>query len=110
MRALICPKVILTQRGLCSGMISNELWIIYALVFGAALLGFQALYVLLIRSRSERKIVNRRLTLTNQLSDQAAVLEALRLERGLGSFGDLAGLQWLDKLIMQSGLQFSVTR
>src|SRR5256885_17099823 len=92
-------------------MIRNELWIIYALVFGAALLGFQALYVLVIRSRTERKIVNRRLTLSNQLSDQAAVLEALRLERGLGAaFGDLAGLRWLDELIMQSGLHFSVSR
>jgi len=91
-------------------MFSNELWIIYALVFGAALLGFQALYVLVIRSRTERKIINRRLTLTNELSDQAAVLETLRLERGLGAFGDVAGLQWLDQLVMQSGLKFSVTR
>jgi tight adherence protein B len=91
-------------------MINNELWIIYALVFGAALLGFQALYVLVIRSRTERKIINRRLTLTNELSDQAAVLETLRLERGLGTFGDVAGLQWLDQLVMQSGLKFSVTR
>jgi len=91
-------------------MFSNELWIIYALVFGAALLGVQALYVLVIRSRSERKIINRRLTLTSELSDQAAVLEALRLERGLGAFGDVAGLQWLDELVMQSGLKLSVTR
>jgi tight adherence protein B len=91
-------------------MINNELWIIYALVFGAALLGFQALYVLVIRSRTERKIINRRLTLTNELSDQAAVLETLRLERGLGTFGDVAALQWLDQLVMQSGLKFSVTK
>jgi tight adherence protein B len=91
-------------------MINSELWMIYALVFGAALLGVQALYVLVIRSRTERKIINRRLTLTSQLTDQAAVLEALRLERGLGAFGDVAGLQWLDQLVMQSGLKFSVTR
>jgi len=91
-------------------MFNNELWIIYALVFGAALFGVQALYVLVIRSRTERKIINRRLTLTNQLSDQAAVLEALRLERGLGAYTDVAGLQWLDQLVMQSGLKFSVTR
>ncbi len=91
-------------------MFNNELWIIYALVFGAALFGVQALYVLVIRSRKERKIINRRLTLASELSDQAAVLEALRLERGLGAFGDVAGLQWLDQLVMQSGLKFSVTR
>ena len=91
-------------------MFNNELWVIYALVFGAALFGVQALYVLVIRSRTERKIINRRLTLTTELSDQAAVLEALRLERGVGAYGDVAGLQWLDQLVMQSGLKFSVTR
>jgi len=91
-------------------MFNNELWIIYALVFGAALFGVQALYVLVIRSRKERKIINRRLTLASELSDQAAVLEALRLERGLGAYADVAGLQWLDQLVMQSGLKFSVTR
>src|SRR5216684_4899148 len=91
-------------------MINNELWIIYALVFGAALLGFQALYVLVIRSRTERKIINRRLTLTSELSDQSAVLEALRRERGLGDLGNLAGLQWLDVLGMQSGLKLDAMR
>ncbi len=91
-------------------MFNNELWIIYALAFGAALFGVQALYVLVIRSRKERKIINRRLTLASELSDQAAVLEALRLERGLGAYADVAGLQWLDQLVMQSGLKFSVTR
>ena len=32
-------------------MINNQLWIIYTLVFGAALLGVQALYWLVVRSR-----------------------------------------------------------
>jgi tight adherence protein B len=90
-------------------MINSELWIIYALIFGAALLGAQALYWLVIRSRAERKIINRRLTLTNELSDQAAVLEALRHERGLGAFGDVAGLRWVDLLVMQSGLKLNAT-
>ena len=48
-------------------MINSELWIIYALVFGAALLGFQALYWLVFRSRAEKKIINRRLTLGGEL-------------------------------------------
>jgi tight adherence protein B len=90
-------------------MISNELWIIYALVFGAALLGVQALYWLVVRSRVERKIINRRLTLSSELSDQGAVLEALRQERGLGDIADVAGLQWLDELVMQSGLKLNLT-
>jgi len=90
-------------------MINSELWIIYALIFGAALLGAQALYWLVIRSRAERKIINRRLALANELSDQAAVLEALRRERGLGAFGDVAGLRWVDLLVMQSGLKLNAT-
>jgi len=71
-------------------MINSELWIIYALVFGAALLGVQALYWLVFRSRRERKIINRRLTLRSELPDQGAVLEALRRERGLGYLGNVA--------------------
>jgi tight adherence protein B len=109
MRASICPQTISIQRGLYSGMINNELWIIYALVFGAALLGVQALYWLVVRSRVERKIINRRLTLTSELSDQGAVLEALRRERGLGDIANVAGLQWLDELVMQSGLKLNVS-
>jgi tight adherence protein B len=91
-------------------MINSELWIIYALVFGAALLGAQALYWLLVRSRTERKIINRRLTLTRELSDQGAVLEALRRERGSAAFANVAGLQWFDELVMQSGLKLDATR
>ncbi len=88
----------------------SELWIIYALVFGAALLGAQALYWLLIRSRTERKIINRRLTLTGELSDQGAVLEVLRGERGSAAFANVAGLQWFDELVMQSGLKLDTAR
>lgn len=89
---------------------SNELWIIYALVFGAALFGAQALYVLLIRSRSERKIINRRLSLAKELKDQSAVLDALRRERGIGMFSRFAGFEWLDELVIQSGLQIDAAR
>ncbi len=91
-------------------MINSELWIIYALVFAAALLGFQALYWLVFRSRAERKIINRRLTLSSQLSDPVAVLDVLSHERGLGNLGNVAGLQWLDKLVMQTGLNVSPAR
>src|SRR5260370_9040014 len=110
MRASICPPLISTQHDPCDGMINNELWIIYALVFGAALLGVQALYWLVFRSRAERKIINRRLTLTSELSDQGAVLEALREERGLGNLANVAGLQWLALLVMQSGFKLDAIR
>jgi len=89
---------------------ASELWIIYALIFGAALFGAQALYRLLISSRSERKIINRRLTLANELKDQGAVLEALRSERGMGLFANVPGVQWLDDLMMQSGLKLDRRR
>jgi len=88
----------------------SSLWIIYALVFGAALLGVQAFYWVVIRSRTERKIINRRLTLTSKLTEQAAVLEALRQERGFGVFGDVEWLRWFDELVMQSGVRLDTTR
>src|SRR5216684_3883811 len=110
MRASICLQAISTRPVHCKAMINNELWFIYALVFGAALLGFQALYVLVFRSRAERKIINRRLTLSSQLSDQVAVLDVLRRERGLGNLGNVPGLQWLNELVMQSGLKVNPVR
>jgi len=91
-------------------MISSELWIIYALVFAAALLGFQALYWLVFRSGAERKIINRRLRLSSELSDPVAVLDVLRQERGLGNLGKVPGLQLLDELVMQSGLKVNPVR
>lgn len=91
-------------------MVNNELWIIYALVFGAALLGFQALYWLVFRSRAERKIINRRLTLSSELADPVAVLDVLRRERGLGNLGNVPGLQWLDELVMQTGWKVNPVR
>jgi tight adherence protein B len=89
---------------------TSQLWIIYALIFGASLFGAQALHWLLVRSRSERKIINRRLTLAKELKDQGAVLEALRHERGMDALAGLAGLQWLDELVMQSGVKLDTTR
>lgn len=88
----------------------NELWLIYGLVFGAALLGVQVLYVVLIRSRGERKIINRRLTLGAQLNDQGAVLEALRKERGGGAFAYIPGFDRLHQLVVQSGLELGIVR
>ena len=62
-------------------MFSSELWIFYALVFGAALLGVQGLYWLLFKSRREKKAINRRLVLGTQLASPTEVLEAFRKER-----------------------------
>ena len=104
------PGSYFDPRGRCEGMSNSEPWIIYALIFGAALFGVQALYWLLISSRTERKIVNRRLALSSEMPDQGAVLEMLRQERGLGVLGGLYGLSWLDVLVMQSGLKLDARR
>src|SRR5229473_6224511 len=91
-------------------MINNQLWLIYALVFGAVLLGVRALYWLVFRSRTERKIINRRLALSNELKDPVQVLDILRRERGFGAIGGIAGLQGLDELIVQSGVKIDTVR
>jgi tight adherence protein B len=64
----------------------EQLWLIFVMVFGAVLLAVQAAYMLVFRVRSTQKAVNRRLALTQQLSNPTAVLEALRNERGLIEF------------------------
>jgi tight adherence protein B len=91
-------------------MVSDQLWIISALIFGAALLGFRALYGVLFQSRAENKIINRRLALSRELSNPAEVLDVLRRERGLGSISGVASPEWLEKLVVQSGLNLSVGR
>jgi tight adherence protein B len=91
-------------------MINNQLWLIYALIFGAVLLGVRALCWLVFRSRAERKIINRRLSLSNELKDPVQVLDVLRRERGFGAIGGVAGLQWLDELIVQSGMKIDAVR
>src|SRR5690242_8607979 len=91
-------------------MFGDQLWVIYVLIFGAALLGVQSLYWLVFRARSEKKIINRRLALTAQLSNPDEVLESLRRERGLALIRSLPALERLDRLIMQTGLKLSGIR
>ena len=92
-------------------MINNQLWLIYALMFGAVLLGVRALYWLVFRSRAERKIINRRLTLSNELegSGRRCWTCSVRNE-GSAPSAVCAGLQWLDELIVQSGLKIDPVR
>ena len=82
----------------------NELWIIYALVFGAALLGIQASYWLIFPTRKAQKAINRRLALSSQGSSPTAVLETLRRERGFADF-DNALLKRLNDFWTQTGLR-----
>ena len=64
-------------------MIKGDLWLIYALIFGAVLLAVQGLYTLLFKARQEKSAINRRLLLTAQLNSPSEVLEVLRRERGV---------------------------
>ena len=80
------------------------MWVIYALIFGAALLGVQGV-MLLLRSRKTEKSVNRRLVLTAQGESPSAVLETLRRERGFADI-DNALLKKLSDFWTQTGLRF----
>ena len=82
----------------------NELWVVYALIFGAALLAVQGV-MLLLRSRKSEKSVNRRLVLTAQGSSPSAVLETLRRERGFADV-DSPALKRLSDFWTQTGLRF----
>jgi tight adherence protein B len=82
-----------------------ELWIIYALAFGAALLGVQGLYWFFSRTQLENKAINRRLALNERLQSASEVLDKLRRERGLGAGTGLAMFAWLEELVLQTGLR-----
>src|SRR5215204_2308013 len=86
-------------------MIFNELWLIYALVFGAALLGVQGAYWVLVKGRQEQTKINRRLALTAQLGSPAEVLEALRKERSSELLASIPSLRGLSTLLIQSGIR-----
>ena len=80
----------------------DELWIIYVLVFGAALLGVQ--YVSWsFRARRQQRVVNRRLELSSKIAGAPAVLDALRGERGFANFRNPT-LTRLNDLLVQTGL------
>jgi tight adherence protein B len=82
----------------------DGLWVIYALVFGAALLGIQAVYWLFFRSRQQQKAINRRLVLHEQLKHPVEALEALRGERGFSNFRSPMLTRTNDYLV-QTGLK-----
>jgi tight adherence protein B len=88
-------------------MVPNELWLIYALVFGTVLLAVQGLYVLLFKARQEQTAINRRLALTTQLNNPSQVLEVLRRERGVEFLTRGPALHQLHDVLIQSGVRFS---
>lgn len=91
-------------------MQNTELWIIYVLAFGAVLLGVQGLSWFLSHAHQEKKAINRRLALGQQLGTQTEVLETLRRERGLGIAGGVRALAAFEQLILQTGLRLDLER
>jgi tight adherence protein B len=84
----------------------NQTWLIPGLVFGAAVLGVEALYWLVFRTRGTQKAINRRLALSNQVSNRTELLDALRRERGFADFKSPA-FAHLNDLLVQTGLRLS---
>src|SRR5262249_24046331 len=98
-----------SKSSFVTAMITTELWLIYALVFGAVLLGFQAIYWLLFKGRREKQTINRRLALTAELPNPREVLQILRKERGVDVLAHIPSLQSFKELVVQSGVRFTGT-
>jgi tight adherence protein B len=65
----------------------------------------EAVYLLGFSGASYRKNVNRRLKISQNQPDREAILIQLRRERGLTSDGLFSfGMQWLNRLILESGM------
>src|SRR5580693_6590060 len=86
----------------------NELWVIYGLVFFAAILATESLYWLIYEMRGNKKTINRRLTLGEKSEAKGQVLDILRRERGFADF-DSPTLTRLNDFFVQTGLRVSKT-
>jgi tight adherence protein B len=86
---------------------TDELWTIYALVFGAALLGIQGIYWFFFKTRREQKVINRRIALSAQTSNPTEVLEVMRRERGADFLPQVSFFKNMELLIIQSGIRLT---
>jgi tight adherence protein B len=87
----------------------NELWLITALVFLAALMAVQGTYWFFTRTRKDQKAINRRVALGDRLTNASEVLETLRRERDLAS-DYIALFGGLHALVVQTGLRVDLRR
>ena len=84
----------------------NDLWIIYGLVFVAAILAIESFYWLVFESRGKKKAINRRLALNEKSPGKSQVFDTLRNERGFTDFRSPA-LTRVNDFIVQTGLRTS---
>jgi tight adherence protein B len=87
----------------------NPVYLIYLLAAASAIFLFEAFYFLCFSGTSYRNNVNRRLRLMHDKVDRETILIQLRRERGLTSGGDYRiSLEWLNRLVLQSGLTLGI--
>jgi tight adherence protein B len=84
----------------------NEPWLIYLLVFGSAVICFEAISWIVFLRRRNQKVINRRLELSQKLTNRSMILDALRGERGFANFQNPLLREWND-FIVQTGLKLS---
>ncbi len=89
----------------------DPIYIIYLLVAISAGLFAEGVYLLCYSGASYRTNVNRRLKLLKNEPNRENILVQLRKERGLTSTGNYSvGIEWLNRLILQSGLTIGVSK
>lgn len=87
----------------------SPIYLIYLLAAASAVFLFEAIYFLCFSGTSYRTNVNRRLRLMHDKVDREGMLIQLRRERGLTSSGDYSlSFEWLNKLVLQSGLTLGI--
>jgi tight adherence protein B len=87
----------------------NPVYLVYLLAAASAIFLFEAVYFLCFSGTSYRNNVNRRLRLMHDKVDRETILIQLRRERGLTSGGDYRiSLEWLNRLVLQSGLTLGI--
>jgi tight adherence protein B len=89
----------------------DPIYLIYVLVAASVGLFVEGAYLLVFSGASYRKNVNRRLKLLKNDPNRETVLVQLRKERGLTSSGNYrAGLEALNRLVLQSGLTIGLNK
>ena len=84
----------------------NQLWVIYGLVFAAAILAVESVYWLMFELRGAKKTINRRLILNEKTQGKSQALDMLRNERGFADFRS-PRLTKLNDFFVQTGLRVS---
>ena len=82
----------------------SELWIIFVVIFCAAVLAVQGAYWIFVEGRKDTRAINRRLILSTQGVNSQQVLEVLKRERGFTGFENNHLGSWND-FLTQTGMR-----